>query len=128
MDTKHLEAVERWTLGLSALAIAVAFLGFGLRTAFAVTVGALLMILNAVALRRIGLRAFKRWQRPGLAILLFNVKMGVLLALVWAAIRYLKVEPIAFVIGISVFPVAIVIVAIRNLNAGAAPAHEDPNG
>jgi hypothetical protein len=53
-------------------------------------------------------------KKPGAAILLFNLKMGVLLALVWAAVRYLHVDPIAFIVGISVFPVAIVVVAIRH--------------
>ncbi len=114
METKHLIAVEKWTLALSAVAIAVAVLALGRHAAFGVTMGALLMALNAWALRRIGARAFRTFKKPGAAILLFNLKMGVLLALVWLIIRYLHVDPIAFVIGISVFPVAIVIVAIRH--------------
>jgi hypothetical protein len=115
MDLKHLIAVEKVTLTLAALAIAVAVIALGQRAAFGVSMGAALMGLNAFALRRIGQRAFKTFKRPGVAILLFNLKMGVLLALVWAIIRYLHVDPIAFVVGISIFPVAIVVVAIKHM-------------
>jgi hypothetical protein len=114
MDTKHLISVEKVTLILAALAIGISVIFLGQRMAFGVSLGAALMVLNAYALRRIGARAFKTFKRPGAAILLFNLKMGVLLALVWAVIRYLHVDPIAFIVGISVFPVAIVVVAIRH--------------
>jgi hypothetical protein len=114
MDTKHLIAVERVTLILAAIAIAAGMLFLGPHRGIGVSLGAVLMVLNAWVLRRIGVRAFKTWKRPGTAILLFNLKMGILLALVWAIIRYFHVDPIAFVIGISVFPVAIVVVAVKH--------------
>jgi hypothetical protein len=114
METKHLIAVERVTLILAGLAIAIAVIFLGQRMAFGVSIGAALMALNAWALRRIGARAFKTFKKPGAAILLFNLKMGLLLVLVWAVIRYLHVDPIAFIVGISVFPVSIVVVAIRH--------------
>lgn len=117
MDTKHLVAVERVTLALAAVVIAAAALALGRQMAWGVSVGAALMALNAYALRRLGARAFKTFKSPGAAILLFNLKMGILIALVWAIIRYLKVDPVGFIIGISIFPVAIVVVAIRHLFA-----------
>jgi hypothetical protein len=119
MEIKHIVSVERTTLALAAVAIAIAVLALGRQAAFAVSIGAGLMALNAYSLRRIGERAFKTFKRPGLAVLLFNVKMGILLALIWAIIRWLHVDPIAFLIGISIFPVAIVIVAIRHSFSGA---------
>jgi uncharacterized membrane protein YczE len=125
METKHLVSVERWTLILAATAIAVSVLLLGRQMAFGISVGAALMALNAYALRRIGMRAFKTFKKPGLAVLLFNLKMGVLIALVWAVIRYLHVDPIAFLVGISVFPLAVVVVAIRHAFASDADA---PNG
>ena len=120
MELKHILAVEKTTLLLAAIAIAFSILVLGRQTAFAVSIGAGLMALNAYALRRIGQRAFKTFKRPGLAVLLFNLKMGVLLALIWGIIRYLHVDPIAFLVGISIFPVAIVIVAIRHSFASEA--------
>ena len=120
MELKHIQSVEKMTLLLAAVAIAFSILVLGRQTAFAVSIGAGLMALNAYALRRIGQRAFKTFKKPGLAVLLFNLKMGVLLALIWAIIRYLHVDPIAFLVGISIFPVAIVIVAIRHSFASEA--------
>jgi hypothetical protein len=114
MDVKHLIAVEKWTLALAAVVIGAAILVLGRRAALGASLGAGLMALNAYALRRIGQRAFKTFKKPGAAVLLFNLKMGVLIALVWAAISWLHVDPIAFVVGISIFPVAIVIVALRH--------------
>jgi hypothetical protein len=125
METKHLVSVEKWTLILAAAAIGVAVLLLGRRAAFGVSVGAALMALNAYTLRRIGQRAFKTFKKPGSAILLFNLKMGVLIALVWAILHYLHVDPIAFLVGISVFPLAIVVVAIRH---AFAPGADAPNG
>jgi ATP synthase I chain len=123
MDTKHLIAVEKWTLALAAVVVAAAILVLGRRAAFGASLGAGLMALNAWALRRIGQRAFKSFKKPGAAVLLFNLKMGLLIALVYAAIRWLAVDPIAFVVGISIFPVAIVIVAIRH--ALSQPASDE---
>ena len=129
MDDKHLVSVERWTLILAAAAIGVAVLALSRRVAFGVSIGAALMALNAYALRRIGQRAFKRFRKPGAAVLLFNLKMGLLMAVVWAVIRFLHVDPVAFIVGISIFPIAIVIVAVRHALAPSTPSTEStPNG
>lgn len=128
MELKHLIAVEKMTLALAAIAIAAAIIVLGRQTAFGVTIGAGLMSLNAYVLRKIGQRAFRTFKRPGAAILLFNLKMGILIALVWAIIHYLHVDPIAFVIGISVFPLAIVIVAVRHTLSGARISDEEKHG
>jgi hypothetical protein len=115
---------------LSALAIVIAVALLGRPMAFAVSVGALLMALNAWVLRRLGVRAFKTFTKPGAAILLFNLKMGALIALVFLIIHYLHVDPVGFVIGISVFPVAIVVVAIRHMLSGGDEGNQEgtPNG
>jgi hypothetical protein len=118
MDIKHLIAVEKWTCGLAAAMVLVAMLLLGRRAAFGVSLGAGLMALNAYALRRIGQRVIRTFKRPGRAILLLNVKMAVLLALVYVVVRYLPVDPIAFIVGISVFPVAIVIAALSHASRG----------
>ena len=120
MDTKHLHAVEKTTLLLAAVVTAVAILALDRRKAFGVIVGAGLMALNASALRRIADR-MKIVRRPGATILLFNLKMALLIALVFAVIHFLHVDAVALVIGISILPVAIVIVAIRHALGPEAP-------
>ena len=120
MDTKHLHAVEKTTLLLAAVVTAVAILALDRRMAFGVIVGAGLMALNASALRRIADR-MKIVRRPGATILLFNLKMALLIALVFAVIHFLHVDAVALVIGISILPVAIVIVAIRHALGPEAP-------
>jgi ATP synthase I chain len=122
MDEKHLIAVEKVTLALAAVVIGAALIALSRHAAFGVTLGAGLMVLNALALRRIGVRAFRTFKRPGAAILLFNAKMAVLIGVVYLVIRYVHVDPVAFVIGISIFPVAIVIVAIKHMLAAPAAA------
>lgn len=124
MDEKHLISVEQTTLGLALAVIAVSLLALSGPLAFGASIGAGLMALNAYALRRIGRRAFRTFQRPSAAILLFNLKMALLVGLVYVIIRYLHVDAIGFVVGISVFPVAIVIVAIRH----GLRAHDAPPG
>jgi hypothetical protein len=110
MDTKHLISVERWTLGLAAAAVGIG-LFLGGRMALGVTLGAALMCLNAYALRRLGQRA-RSFAKPGAAVLLFNVKMAVLIGLIFLVVRFLPIDPVGFIFGISIFPVAIVATAI----------------
>ena len=114
MEEKHLISVERVTLALSAVAIVVAIVAFGHQRAFGVALGAGLMSLNALVLRRLGARIFKTWKRPGVAVLLLNVKMGILVAIVWAIVRFAHVDPLSFIVGISVFPLAIFVVAVKH--------------
>ena len=107
-------AVERWTLSLAALVIGGATLVAPRSMAWGATVGAGLATANAVALRRIGERLLKsaRGTAPGAVVLLFNLKMLVLAGLVFLIVHYLRVHTAGFLVGISVFPVAIVAAAI----------------
>jgi hypothetical protein len=127
MDTKHLVSVERWTLGLAAAAVGFALFALGGKMALGVTMGAVLMCLNAYALRRLGQRA-KGFAKPGAAVLLFNVKMAVLIGLIFLVVRYLPVDPVGFIFGISIFPVAIVATAIRHQLASAPAAKDETHG
>lgn len=113
MDTRHLIAVEKWTLALAAAAVGFALFVYGGKTALGVTLGAGLMCLNAYALRRLGERA-KHFAKPSAAVLLFNVKMAVLIAVCFLVVRYLPVNPAGFLAGLAVFPLAIVATAIRH--------------
>jgi hypothetical protein len=129
VNVKHLVSVERWTCAIAAIVIASAILVLGRAAAFGVCLGAALMVLNAWTLRRIAERAFRNFKRPSAAILLFNLKMAALVGLVFVAIRYLHVDPISFVIGISVFPVAVVAAAIQYaLRPDEESEHEETHG
>jgi ATP synthase I chain len=112
---KHLIAVEKWTCLLAALALAAGMIALPRHAAFSLSVGAALSTLNAIAIRRISQRlGAVLTQKPGLTVLLFNLKMGVMIALVFAAIRWLGVDVVPFVIGISLLPAAIVAVAVQH--------------
>ena len=68
-------------------------------------------------------------KKPSLTVLLFNFKLGVLdLARRSCALRYLHVEPIAFIVGISVMPLAIMIVAVQSCARPDRADHEETNG
>jgi len=128
----RLHAVERWTLGLGAVASLASFLMAGRELGLAVSLGAGLMALNAIAMRRVG---EKIWQSvhpdavragsgasPGRAIILFNLKMGGLIAAVYLVVKYLHVHPIGLLVGLSVYPLAAVAVALTYVAPAVPPA------
>ena len=130
MELKHLTAVERWT-GILAVAVVLgAVLLVGRKEAFGASVGAGLMALNAYLLRRVAARVERTAGRPGAVLLLFNLKLAFVIGLVYLLVRTLHVDPLSFVIGISVLPVAIVIVAVRHQlrDAQPAPPSEETHG
>lgn len=115
MELKYLIALEKWTALLALIVMGVGILALSPHAALSVTLGAGLMAANAWAIRRSSQKlGAVLTQRPGFTVLLFNLKMGALAALVWIFIRYLRVDPVWFFIGVSVLPAAIVIVALKN--------------
>ena len=116
LEPGHLRIIERWTLVLAAIVIAAAALVTSPSTATAVAAGAGLMAFNAWAIRRLAERAFRgasTGSRPGLAVLLFNVKMAVVIAAVFVAVKVLGLDAVGFIVGVSVFPVALVIGSVK---------------
>jgi len=112
---KHLIAIEKWTCLLSAALLVGGMLLLGRHTAFSIAIGAGMMTANAVILRRVAQKlGTVLQQKPSLTVLLFNLKLGVLGALSFIALKYLHVDPIAFIIVISVMPLAIMIVALQS--------------
>ena len=90
-----------------------------------------MMTANAVLLRRAAQKLGAVLQKkPSLTVLLFNLKLGVIIAFIFVAFRYLDVEPMAFTIGISVMPFAIIIVAVKQQFARPAEdgEHEETHG
>ena len=73
-----------------------------------------MMTLNAIAIRRVAQKlGAVLQQKPSVTVMLFNFKLVILIGLVFCALRYLHVEPIPFIVGISVLPFAIMIVAVQ---------------
>jgi hypothetical protein len=125
VELKHLIAFEKWTCLLAVLVLAFGLAFLSRHAALSLSLGAGMMALNAWAIRHISERyglALK--ARPGFAMLLFNIKMGAIVALCWCLIRYAHIDPLAFVIGISVLPVAILIVGLSH----GLRRTEDTNG
>ena len=126
IEPEHLKRVERWTLVLGALVSGASFLALPRPMAAAAAVGALLMCGNAASLRALTARVTKSrgGATPGIGVVLFNFKMGLLVALVWIALRVLHLDGTGFLLGISVFPVAIVAAALSvRLERADDPPH-----
>jgi hypothetical protein len=117
---RHLLSVEKWTLLCGAVLITLSFVFMGAKGQLAVCVGAGLMALNARILRVVADRLLRVYgsgegARPlplGLLLLLFNGKLLGLALLIYICVAYLKVEPLPFLLGISILPAAILLSAV----------------
>lgn len=129
MGLKHLIAIEKWTCLLSAVLLVGGMLFLGRHAAFSIALGAGMMTANAVILRRIAQKlGTVLQQKPSLTVFLFNLKLGVLGLLSFIALKYLHVDAIAFIVGISVMPLAIMIVALQSNLAARPDDHEETHG
>jgi hypothetical protein len=119
-DTGRLHAIERWTVGLGAVLTLGAFLCFGREMGLAVSIGAGMMALNAIAMRRVGEKIWRVMRSDTAAgkgsttraVVLFNLKMAAVLAAVYFVVRHLHVQPVGLVVGLSAYPLAAVAVAL----------------
>jgi hypothetical protein len=120
MTTKPyaLDKISRANLVLGAAITAVAGLLWGAGGMLAAGVGAGLACLNFWAITRLGGRAVRRveagassGQAVALAIGLM-LKMTALFALVWVAVRVIKLQALPFALGISVFVFSILLVGL----------------
>ncbi len=130
MGLKHLIAIEKWTCLLGMILIAGAMLVLPRHAAFSLAVGAGITALNAFAIRRAAQAlGVVLQQKPALTIVLFNLKMGVLIVLIFIALRYLHLDAVPFIVGISTLPAAIVIVFLQHaLSPPPATDDKEPHG
>jgi hypothetical protein len=118
MKTDSLDKIARVNLALGAAMTAVAGLLWGGGGMLAAGVGAALACVNFWAITRLGRRAVSRVEADatnGQAVALavgLVVKMTVLFALVWIAVRVIKLQALPFALGISVFVFSILIVGL----------------
>ena len=122
LDERHLQSLERWTIGLALVVIAAAAVATSRMTLFGVSVGAGLMVANSVVIRSVGSRVIR--AAKGTALLLLNFKMVALMGLVYVAVRLLAVDTLGFIIGVSVFPAAVVATALSGSLSSDSAAHE----
>ncbi|MBI4509236.1 MAG: ATP synthase subunit I [Deltaproteobacteria bacterium] len=122
MDPKHLDAIERWNLFIAALLILAGVLFFDMPVALGFTLGASLSCANFYAIHRLMKKSMsatgtKRAKLQGLLM----AKMGVLMFLIFLAIKYLPIHPIALAVGLSVFLLSIAAESIRFALGQRAP-------
>ena len=108
----HLLAIERWAILFAAGLVGTTLVWGSPQVQLGATVGAALSVLNARVLRFFGARLSRSRLggrgAAGLLVLLFQLKLGVLAALLYLALKLLPLHPIALVLGLSALPVAIV--------------------
>jgi len=117
LELKHLRAIERFNL-LVAVVICLGSLLFWQRgIALGAFLGAGLAVVNFWAIRRVSEAGLKtKSERKRLVLISFLLaKMGALIALVYLAIRYLPINVLAFIVGLSTFLVSIMIVSFRGV-------------
>ena len=121
MELKHLRAIERFNLVIAAVICLGSLLFWRRGIALGAFLGAGLAVVNFWAIRKVSEAGLKtRSERKRLVLISFLVaKMGALMALVYLAIRYLPINVLAFIVGLSTFLVSIMIVSFR-VHADAA--------
>jgi hypothetical protein len=124
MTSNSLDKISRANLVLGAALTAVAGQLWGAGGMLAAGVGAALACLNFWAIARLGRRAVRRVEAGvggGTAVALavgLVLKMTVLFALVWVAVRVIKLQALPFALGISVFVFSILLVGLGGKSAG----------
>jgi hypothetical protein len=123
MKTDALEKITRINLILGAAVTAVAGLIWGTHGMLAAGVGAALACVNFLAITRLGRRAVRRVETGGSAqgIALaagLLLKMTALFALVWVAVRVVKLQALPFALGMSVFVFSILLVGLGSGTSG----------
>ena len=125
MKTDALDKITRANLVLGAAITAVAGLLWGAHGMLAAGIGAVLACLNFVAITRLGRRAVRRVEGgdggagQGLALAAgLLLKMTALFAMVWVAVRILKLQVLPFALGMSVFVLSILLVGLVTKPSG----------
>jgi hypothetical protein len=127
----HLAAVERWVLWLSAALLLASILLGSPRSQLGALCGAGITLLNARLLILLsgwlssgGAEVMR--QRLSLLVGLFQLKLGLLGALIYLTLRFVPVAPLWLLLGLSLLPISIVIRAIEH-RASARPSSDREN-
>lgn len=114
LDPQLLARIERWNYLLTAVIVAVGAVALHHYYALGLTVGAVIASLNFSAIRKL----VEKWtaaapERRGNTALLFVPKMTALIVVVFLAVRFVPMSPVAFAIGFSIFLISIAIESVR---------------
>ena len=130
MGPKELARIERMNALLGGVLSLGAFAFFSTPVAIGVAVGAALAVLNFHGVRRLVGASLRRdgMKRAALQLLLIG-KMGLVFLLVFLAIRFLPLNPVALAVGMSVFLISIAVESIRfAMGAHANDSERAPDG
>jgi hypothetical protein len=126
MDPRALARIERTNYLLSTAVIALGAVLLGRSYVVGLAAGSLIGAVNFSLIRRLVETWMRRPpKRRSATAFLFVPKMAALMAVVFAAVRYLPLSPTAFAIGFSIFLISIAIEAVR-FTLGASGASEHP--
>ena len=122
MESKHLRAVERFNLVIAGVVCLGSLVFWQRAIALGAFLGAGLAVVNFWAIRRVSEAGLKtKSERKRLVLISFLLaKMGALIALVYLAVRFLPINVVAFMVGLSTFLVSIMIVSFRGVGHTAA--------
>lgn len=120
MGPKQLATIEKWNGIFAAVMVLAALAFFDMGVVVGVAVGAALAIVNFSSMRKlVGASMRRQGKQRALLQLILIAKMGVLFLLVFLAIRFLPLNPIAFAVGISVFLLSITVESVRYVCTGS---------
>jgi hypothetical protein len=113
MNSSHFRTMDLANAGLGVLVTALAGLLWGWAGVVAAASGALLACVNLYTIWRLAGRAARRAaagdkNQAAKLLAALGVKMTILFALVWVALRICNLCLVPFTIGISVLPVSLV--------------------
>ena len=128
MNDQTVQRVERISLVMIVMATLASLVAWQRPVFLGVGLGGLLAAVNFHALRRILQGLFHSegnhsGKQAALAVML-TVKFGLLAASIFLVVRYLPVEPLAFLAGMSTVVVAILVEGIRVVLRGAEATSE----
>lgn len=124
----HFRAVERITLVLGALMVALSMVLVALKLQLSVSYGVLLSVVNARAVRFFGERLARR-QSVGLVVVLFQLKLAVLGVLIYSGLKLFSLDGVGLCVGLSLLPLSIVVRAVQwGMSAPASNGELVSNG
>jgi len=127
LNEQTVQRVERIALVLVAVATLISLVSMDRAIFLGVGLGGALAAANFHALRRILQALFKSHDqksssRQAMLSVLLTIKFGLLAACIFLVVRYLPVNPMAFLAGISTVVLAIFVEGVRVVLRGGAEA------
>lgn len=126
MTIPHILRIERLAALLVGLTTLLSLLFWDASITLGAAVGGAIAALNFYALRRLvqAITSSENQSKQAVMVILLTMKLGALAGAIYLMINYLPVNPLAFMVGVSVIVLSIFIEGFRTVLAGAAPQSE----